>query len=99
MKKRCRHCRKSLISRPRGLCWSCYYTPGVREKFPTTSKYGRRGVGNFYGSPPRPFAPTGAHPGSAEKIAVLAERVRLQQELWHPDDASYAAPELLLQAG
>jgi len=27
----CRHCQKSKVNRPRGLCWSCYYRPGVRE--------------------------------------------------------------------
>ena len=27
----CRHCTQSKVNRPRGLCWSCYYTPGVRE--------------------------------------------------------------------
>ena len=27
----CRHCQKVRSNRPRGLCWSCYYSPGVRE--------------------------------------------------------------------
>ena len=35
----CRHCSKCKVNRPRGLCWSCYYTPGVKEQFPSTSKY------------------------------------------------------------
>jgi hypothetical protein len=26
-------------------------------------------------------------PGSAEKIAILSERARLKQSLFHPDDA------------
>ena len=46
----CRHCSKSKVNRPRGLCWSCYYTPGVKELYPSTSKYARRGVGNFTGN-------------------------------------------------
>lgn len=85
---RCRHCRGGRVSRPRGLCWACYYTPGVREQYPSTSKFAREGVGNrgFRRSLPPPF-PTDALPGTPEKIAVLAERARLGQELWHPEDA------------
>ena len=32
-------------------------------------------------------APTQAPPGSPEKVAVLEERARLRQSLWHPEDA------------
>lgn len=33
--RRCRHCRKSSVTRPRGLCWNCYYKkPGVRDLYP-----------------------------------------------------------------
>jgi hypothetical protein len=74
-------------NRPRGLCWSCYYTPGVREQFPSTSKFGRRGVDDFYGWPVPPPEPTNAAPGSAEKVAVLERRARLGVSLWHPKDA------------
>lgn len=84
----CRHCQQAKVNRPRGLCWSCYYRPGIREQYPSTSKFGRRGVGNFYGSAPLPVRPTAAPPGSAEKLAILAERARLKQSLWHPDDVS-----------
>lgn len=38
----CRHCQTKKANRPRGLCWPCYYTPGVKELYPSTSKYGRR---------------------------------------------------------
>ena len=96
----CRHCHHSPVSRPRGLCWSCYYKPGVRDQYPSTSKYGRRGVGNFNGSAPLPAFPTKAWPGTPEKVAVLEERARLKQSLWHPDDAGVVAPNpTLLQAG
>jgi hypothetical protein len=83
----CRHCQKVRSNRPRGLCWSCYYTPGVRELYPSTSKFARRGVGDFNGRTARPATPTQASPGSEEKILVLMERARLGQSLWHPDDA------------
>ena len=29
----CRHCRKCAVTRPRGLCWVCYYTPGVKDLY------------------------------------------------------------------
>ncbi len=83
----CRNCQKSKVNRPRGLCWSCYYKPGVRELYPSTSKFAHRGTGNFCGTAPLPCFPTHALPGSAEKMEVLAERARLKQALWHPDDA------------
>ena len=97
---KCRHCLRAPVSRPRGLCWGCYYTPGVRERYPSTSKFGRRGVGNFNGNAPLPAFPTQALPGTPEKVAVLEERARLKQCLWHPDDVTDAGPApSVLQAG
>src|SRR6516164_2802827 len=86
MKPLCRHCQKVKSNRPRGLCWSCYYTPGVRELFPSTSKFARRGVVDFNGRARMP-EPTSALPGTPEKVAVLEQRARLGQQLWHPLDA------------
>ena len=83
----CRHCQRVRSNRPRGLCWSCYYTPGVREKYPSTSKFARRGVSDFNGRSATAARPTAAAPGSAEKVAVLEERARLGLSLWHPLDA------------
>lgn len=85
----CRHCTKSKVNRPRGLCWSCYYTPGVKEQYPSTSKYARRGVGNFTGSAPLPASPTTAAPGTPEKLAVLEQRAKLKQAIFHPADARF----------
>ena len=85
----CKHCQKSKVNRPRGLCWSCYYTPGVKDRYPSTSKYARRGVGNFNGHAPLPDAPTSAAPGSPEKLAILEQRAKLKQALFHPPDATY----------
>lgn len=98
----CRHCQQSVQSRPRGLCWNCYYAPGVRELYPSTSKYGRRGVRDYNGQGKRPATPTDAAPGSPEKIRILMERAQLRQELWHPDDATLVGPRAmaeLLQVG
>ena len=92
----CRHCQRVKSNRPRGLCWSCYYTPGVREMYPSTSKFARRGVGDFNGQSHLPLRPTDALPGSPEKVAVLEQRARLGVSLWHPDDAPMDAESRLL---
>ncbi len=83
----CRNCHKSKPNRPRGLCWSCYYAPGVRDRFPSTSKFARRGVGDYNGKSPLPPFATPALPGSPEKVAILEQRARMRLSLWHPSDA------------
>lgn len=86
MKATCRHCNRCAVNRPRGLCWTCYYTPGVRDKYPSTSKYANRGVGNGYiNNAPLP-EPTTAEPGTVEKMAVMALRAKMKQQLHHPKD-------------
>jgi hypothetical protein len=90
----CRHCGRSKVNRPRGLCWSCYYTPGVRERYPSTSKFAYRGNGTGNGAAPLPLEPTTARPGSPEKVAVLEERARRRQALWHPLDARMDSQDL-----
>ena len=84
----CRHCQKVKSNRPRGLCWSCYYKPGVRDLYPSTSKFARRGVSDFTGKSALAAQPTDALPGTPEKVAVLMERARLGLALWHPLDAT-----------
>ena len=84
----CRHCRTSFVTRPRGLCWCCYYTPGVKDLYPSTSKYARRVVGNFNGRGRTP-EPTSAAPGTPDKISVLSERAAAGEALWHPLDATH----------
>jgi hypothetical protein len=46
------------------------------------------GVWNFEPNtkPLSQVRPTGALPGSDEKLAVLAERLRQGMPLWHPED-------------
>lgn len=97
---KCRHCRKKLATRPRRLCFRCYFRRRVRERYPSKGGRGNRGLGNFYRNAPLPAFPTQALPGTPEKIAVLEERARLKQCLWHPDDATDAVPGTpLLRAG
>ena len=83
----CKHCQRQRANRPRGLCWSCYYTPGVRELHPSTSKFARHGLEDFYGPVFLPPVPTPALPGSPEKVAILEERAGRRLALWHPQDA------------
>jgi hypothetical protein len=92
----CRHCGRVKSNRPRGLCWSCYYTPGVREMYPSTSKFARRGVGDFNGTAQLAAQPTQAPPGSQEKVAILEQRARLGLSLWHPLDAPMDVESRLL---
>ncbi len=87
----CRHCCRGKVNRPRGLCWPCYYTPGIRESYPPTSKFAYRNEhddrNGGYALPPEP---TDALPGTPEKVAVIEERARLGLRLWHPGDARRA---------
>jgi hypothetical protein len=81
----CRHCGVCSVSRPRGLCWSCYYAPGIRERYP--AKYVLSATPDGHGRSALPETPTRAVPGSEEKIEVLGQRARRRLELWHPGDA------------
>ena len=86
----CRGCRARAANRRRGLCWNCYRCANVRARFPSLSKFARRGVADYCGASKPASMPTRALPGMPEKIAVLAERARLGEELWHPQDAPWA---------
>ncbi len=74
------------MNRPRGLCWSCYYRPGVLERYPSTSKFAHRGLGNRNANSLPLGAPTMALPGTPEKMAVLSARLFAGLALWHPQD-------------
>ena len=95
----CRHCQYARVSRPRGLCWTCYYDVAIRDLYPSASKFGRRGAGAAVRRAKPALDPTDARPGTAEKIVVLMRRAELGQELWHPGDATWAGPRVFQQAG
>jgi hypothetical protein len=84
----CRNCHAHKANRPRGLCWTCYYTPGVRESQPTRSKYAPGG-GDFSGDAPPPATRTPWEPGSRFKVAALALRAALKQSLWNARDVAF----------
>jgi len=88
MRLMCQHCNVKFSNRPRQLCFKCYYTPGVRDLYPTIGIYSRRGVLDFFGEANKP-EPTETLPGSDEKLEVLIQRARLKQELWHADDRKH----------
>ncbi len=89
----CRHCDRNQVSRPRGLCWSCFYSPGVRERYPPAGSNRGPGIGRKR----LPCEPTYAPPGSPEKIRVLMDRAARGQELFHMEDADvWAAPLALV---
>lgn len=85
----CRHCHARYVCRPRGLCWTCYYTLGVKDRYPSTSKFGRRGWGLETGEnmPRLPGKPTAHLPGTVLKMVVMTERAQLGQELFNVRDA------------
>ncbi len=82
----CRHCQQRQVVRPRGLCFNCYYAPGVRDLYPSTSKFARRGYGGNVNSDAKPITPTQAVPGSPEKIAAMQERAKMNVSVFHVHD-------------
>lgn len=83
----CRHCRRAKVSRPRGLCWTCWHDRGIRQLYPVTSKFARRGVGVTGGGKEHGEA-TSYRQGTIEKLAVLAERASLGLALFNPSDTT-----------
>jgi hypothetical protein len=86
---KCRHCYKHKANRPRGLCWRCFYQPGLKEQYPSTSKYAYRGVADRNGRCPLPSEPTQVRPGTPEKMTVLEQRAERGESLFHPADATF----------
>lgn len=84
----CKHCQDPTrtVNRPRGLCWNCYYRPGVRDQYQPKTNHGKRFDETKKQAGP-PDSPTDATPGSEAKILVLIDRVALRQDLHHPKDA------------
>jgi hypothetical protein len=91
----CQHCGKPKVNRPRGLCWGCYYAPGVRERYGSGSVYARRGVGHTPAAR-LPARATDAPPGSLEKMRVMHARLLAAESLHHPDDNPEPDAALLL---
>ena len=85
----CRHCRAGSLTRPRRLCWSCYYRPDVRALYPPAVQYGSAAdaPGEVRAGVTPPPVPTPHRPGSEGKVAALEARAAAGLGLWHPLDA------------
>lgn len=100
----CRHCNRPCPdTRPRGLCWGCYFTPDIADRYPPMNAR-LRCMGRARENAPLveaadanlelpaiPFnfpKPTAHPPGSVRKVAVMRYRARHRQPLFGPADAS-----------
>jgi hypothetical protein len=78
----CRHCVKRKANRPRGMCWACYYTPGVREMYEPQSAAGRAGARGH------------REPTMAEVEATIAEQSKPENlPKWWNDEKCQARVE------
>jgi hypothetical protein len=80
----CHHCGQAKITRPRNLCWTCYYDSTIREKHSPST---RNRIEPHCRELPLPPRPTRARPGSLAKLIVFRRRARLRVQLFHPEDA------------
>jgi hypothetical protein len=80
----CQHCGQRKATRPRTLCWPCYYDRTIREQYPTKTNTGRRGIG--FGDARAMPERTDALPGTPEKMRVLMERAARGQHLFRDDE-------------
>jgi hypothetical protein len=84
----CRHgCGRRAKVQRRGLCPACADDPVIGALYPSTSKYGRRGVGRGLACGRPPGRPVTDPPGSPGKIDAMARRARRGQDLFHPEDS------------
>lgn len=84
----CRHCgRVRTGNRPRRLCWTCYYTPSIRDLYPPDPGY--RNESAPEGGRQDPPAPCPYPPGSEAKIQYLKEIATRGDNLFHPDERKY----------
>jgi hypothetical protein len=87
MRPVCRHCKRNTVCRPRGLCWTCWFWPGVRERYGPVNKFGNRGSGLCAAGRKLPAVPTTALPGTSTKMVVMMHRAAAGVVLFHPEDA------------
>ncbi len=77
----CSHCGVAANHAGRGLCKRCYNNRSVRVRYPCTLE-----IANTNQAPATLPEPTDALPGTPEKVRVLARRMQLGQQLYHPLD-------------
>ena len=88
--KLCRHCHKNKVSRPRGLCWTCYeYRPGVRDLYAASDSFGSERRASSYTVSATDPEPTDTLPGSPERVKVYEDRAQRGQKIFHPEDRGF----------
>lgn len=95
----CKHCGKKGVNRPRGLCWSCYYTPGVLEQYPSTSKHAYRSPVPAHSDGPLPAEIMPAGISFEDRLKVLEGRAARGESLFHPADDGGLRPKVLPRLG
>lgn len=79
---KCLHCEsKNAKYGHRGLCYPCYMTPGVKEKYP-------RG----WGTTNVPTGMTNANPTMDELDALVAEQMQCLPDWWERDQRLMGNP-------
>lgn len=87
MKPSCRHCNAKPSCRPRGLCWTCFYTPAVRDLYPIKAcEHNQRGSGNGMTAVILPPSPTATLVGTEDRLRIYQERAEKMFALNHPAD-------------
>jgi hypothetical protein len=85
MTAKCRNCKVKKVNRPRGLCWTCYCTPGVRDSQLITSKHALRG--NGIKSSGLPHIPLVTERQTSERIEELSSLAREGRPLFGEGDS------------
>lgn len=85
----CRHCGVNKANRPRQMCWTCYYAPGVKELYVSQCVYTRKGLGLQAGGLPLDTLICPYLPGTPGKIEFMADRAERGVQVFHPKDAKY----------
>lgn len=85
----CIHCKNAKVSRPRNLCWKCYYTDDVREQYPIMDvpQNNRGACGKDFNKILPHAPPTKALPGTEDKISVMEKRAAEGRPIFSPEDA------------
>lgn len=87
---KCEHCKVGARSRPRGLCWTCYYDDAIREQYTSRrNQFCGMDRESLVKTPPVDPVPTHHLPGTAEKFQVLIARASAGYQLFNPADARH----------
>ena len=85
----CRHCGAKRAIRPRGLCWGCYYAPGVKALYPPGSA--NPATAKYLGARFRGGAdPPGETPADVDRL-VAEQRANLPG--WWDEEKCQSRPD------